>query len=168
MNTENAAIYGEKLSSKKTAKFFIALTLIFLALTLWSVNSHSPDEIAITCAAFFLLFLFYSLNYKTLIIRISPARLKLQFGIFSWTVPSKNMTACEIDNSIPFIMKYGGAGIHFMMVHGRYRVSFNFLEYERVVIRLKRKQGWVSDISFSTQNPEQILAYLQQYELLRE
>ena len=54
-------------------------------------------------------------------------------------------------------MKYGGAGIHFMMIGKRYRASFNFLEYSRVVIALKNKVGLVQDISFSTRQPEEIL-----------
>ena len=164
MNTKTSTIYEEKLSSKKTENLFIALTLSFLMLTLWHVNIHIPNAITILFAIFFLLFLFYSLNYRTLIIRIFRAQLKLQFGIFSWTVPFENIASCEFDNNIPALMKYGGAGIHFMMVHGRYRVSFNFLEHDRVVIRLKKKQGWVRDVSFSTKQPTKILELLTQGE----
>jgi hypothetical protein len=58
-------------------------------------------------------------------------------------------------------MKYGGAGIHFMFVHKRYRASFNFLEHPRVVIGLKRKAGLVKDISFSTCQPNELIRLVQ-------
>jgi hypothetical protein len=58
------------------------------------------------------------------------------------------------------LLKYGGAGIHFMTVNQRYRASFNFLEYPRVVIALKHKRGLIHDLSFSTQNPEQVIQVL--------
>jgi hypothetical protein len=43
----------------------------------------------------------------------------------------------------------------------RYRVSFNFLEYPRVVIAFKRNAGPVQDISFSTQRPDEIAQLIQ-------
>jgi len=56
----------------------------------------------------------------------------------------------------------GGAGIHFMMIRKRYRASFNFLEYPRVVIALKRKVGPVQDISFSTRRPDDVLRLIRE------
>ena len=61
-------------------------------------------------------------------------------------------------------MKYGGAGIHFMTVHNRYRASFNFLEYPRVVIAFKKKVGLVRDISFSTRRPEEVTRLIRELE----
>jgi hypothetical protein len=58
-------------------------------------------------------------------------------------------------------MKYGGAGIHFMFIHQRYRASLNFLEHSRVVIELKRKAGPVRDISFSTCRPNELIQRIQ-------
>ncbi|MDH3944005.1 MAG: hypothetical protein OEV06_07935, partial [Anaerolineae bacterium] len=55
----------------------------------------------------------------------------------------------------------GGAGVHLMMVEGRYRVSFNFLEHERVVLRLKRKRGPVRDVSFSTGAAEKVVGVVE-------
>jgi hypothetical protein len=59
-------------------------------------------------------------------------------------------------------MRNGGAGIHFMLVNGRYRASFNFLEHPRVVIRFRNKIGPVVDLSFSTTQPEKVLAHLEE------
>lgn len=59
-------------------------------------------------------------------------------------------------------MRMGGAGIHFMFVHKRYRASFNFLEHPRVVIAFKRKAGPVQDISFSTRQPTDVVRLIRE------
>ena len=89
-------------------------------------------------------------------IQISPQSLRLKFGVFTWTERLDNIASCTLDQ-LPWYLQYGGAGIHFMTAHGRYRASFNFLEYPRVVLALTRKRGLVRDLSFSTQYPEQVI-----------
>lgn len=49
-----------------------------------------------------------------------------------------------------------------MVVHKRYRASFNFLEHPRVLIALKRKVGLIQDISFSTQQPDEFFRLIQE------
>ena len=148
--------YVEKLSSRRTELLFIILTILFFLLFLWRVNVSGWGGFVIAFLVLSCLFLFYVVNFRTLIIRITSESLKLSFGIFSWTVPVSNIESCSLDE-IPLFMKYGGAGIHFMMIRKRYRASFNFLEYPRVVIALKNKVGPVQDISFSTRQPEEVL-----------
>jgi hypothetical protein len=65
-------------------------------------------------------------------------------------------------------MRMGGAGIHFMMVRGRYRASFNFLEYPRVVIAFKKKVGPVRDISFTTRRPDDVIRLIKEAVSARE
>ncbi len=153
-------LYHEQLSSSRTMALFLALTLIFCLLTAWRTSAHSLDALAIIFACFAGIFLFYSVNYRTLIIRITPAGLGLRFGIFQWRVPIGNIESCQLDE-VPAFKRLGGAGIHFMTVRGRYRASFNFLEYPRVVIAFKSKAGPVQDISFSTRRPDEVLETLQ-------
>ena len=62
MSIQKTAIYKEKLSSKKTENLFITLMLIFLVFTLWRASSYGLDGTTITCAIFFLFFLFYVLD----------------------------------------------------------------------------------------------------------
>jgi hypothetical protein len=100
-------------------------------------------------------------NYRTLIIHLTPQALQLRFGLFTWVVPLSTIADCRLDD-LPPLLRLGGAGIHFMVVRGRYRASFNFLEYPRVVIALKRRKGPVRDISFSTQQPDEVLRYLRE------
>jgi hypothetical protein len=125
------------------------------------VTSDGLDILAVAFICLFIIFLFYSLNYRTLLIHLTTDSLKLSFGIFTWTIPLDNIQEYSLDE-LPVIMKYGGAGIHFMFVRKRYRASFNFLEYPRIVIAFKRKVGFVLDISFSTRQPDDILRFIQQ------
>jgi len=148
-------IYNERISSHRTELFFLALTTLFALLLIWRVNAGRLDVLA---AVFFLfvVFLFYSVNYRTLIIRLNSESLTLTFGLFTWKVPLDNVEDCRLD-ALPLLLRMGGAGIHFMMIRKRYRASFNFLEYPRVVLALKRKVGPVQDISFSTRRPDDVL-----------
>ncbi len=159
MNNNEKNIYDENLSSSRTTALFVFLTLIFLLLLLWRMFTTGLDFLTIIFFLFSGIFLFYSLNYRKLTIQLTPDSLKLTFGIFHWTVPMDNIVSCKLDNP-PAFNKYGGAGIHFMFVEGRYRASFNFLEYPRVVVALKKK-GRVRDISFTTRQPDEILSLIQ-------
>jgi len=105
------------------------------------------------------MFFFYVLNFIMLIVLITAEHLQLRFGIFKWTVPIDNIKKIQLDE-IPAFKKYGGAGIHFMTVYKRYRVSFNFLEYPRICVSLKKKRGLVQDVSFSTRTPEKVMQVL--------
>lgn len=149
-------IYTENLSSNRTEALFLALMLLFLGLLIWRVRANRWEILGIVFAIFFSLFLFYSLNYRKLTIRITAQALKLTFGIFSWSVPLENIQAYHLDE-LPLFMKYGGAGIHFMSIRKLYRASFNFLEYPRILVTFKKKIGPVAGISFSTRQPEQLI-----------
>lgn len=154
-------IFHERISSNRTEALFLALTLLFLLLFLWRVTAGSLDLLTVTFLCSFGLFFFYSVNYRTLLIRLTAESLNLTFGLFTWKVPLDNVEECHLD-SLPLLMRYSGAGIHFMFIRNRYRVSFNFLEYPRVVIAFKRKAGPVRDISFSTRRPDDVLRLVQE------
>ncbi len=156
MNTNDNLMYEERVTSTRTEVLFLALTTLFFLLLIRRLNAGSRDSLAVVFLCLFGFFLFYSVNYRTLIIRLTLESLKLKFGIFTWTVPLDNIEECRVDD-IPVVMKLGGAGIHFMLIRKRYRASFNFLEHPRVVIALKRKAGLVRDISFSTRQPDDVL-----------
>jgi hypothetical protein len=160
VNQSTNLIYKERISSNKTEALFLILTVLFLLLLVWRRNAVGLDWIAVVFFGFFVLFFFYSLNYRTLVIHLTSGSLKLKFGIFLWTVPVDNIQQCNLDE-LPVIMKYGGAGIHFMTIRKRYRASFNFLEYPRVVIGFKNNVGPVRDISFSTRKPNEIILHIQ-------
>ena len=158
--TENL-LYTERLSSKRTEMLFLALTLLFFTLLIWRVTVHGLDILAAVFLCLCAFFFFCALNYRTLTIRLTTKPLKLTFGIFTWNVSLDNIESCRLDE-IPILMRMGGAGIHFMLIRRRYRASFNFLEYPRIVIAFKRKVGPVRDISFSTRRPDELLRLIQE------
>ena len=149
-------IYKERLSSYKTEALFTGLTLLFLIPSVWRIWRGSPGALTSILLFLSLVFFFYSVNYRVLDIDLDPGSLKLKFGIFTWRIPVDNIVSWRLDD-LSLLMKYGGAGIHFMQIQGRYRASFNFLEYPRVVVALKQKVGPVRDVSFSTKNPNEII-----------
>jgi hypothetical protein len=149
-------LYSENVTSSRTEALFISLSIIFTVGLIWRIWSKGLDVLAIILLFFTSFFLFYSLNYRTLIIQLFPDALRLTFGLFSWRVPLQNVADFGLDD-LPWVLEYGGAGIHFMFVRSRYRASFNFLEYPRIVIAFKNKVGLVNDISFSTRHPEQLI-----------
>jgi Ca2+/Na+ antiporter len=153
--------YHEEISSNKTEILFLALTILFFLLLTWRWIISGLDTLAIIFLGLVVLFIFYSLNYRTLKIHLKHVSLELKFGIFTWKIPFDNIESCRLDDNLSALMKNGGAGIHFMTVDHRYRASFNFLEYPRVVIALKKKAGLVRDISFSTRRPEEVLSLIE-------
>ncbi len=161
MTTDEGIKYFEKISSRKTEWLFVSLTILFFLLFVWRMNVSGWNGLTVVILVFACFFLFYSVNYRTLIISITDETLKLTFGVFTWTVPFDNIESCSLDE-IPAMMKNGGAGIHFMFVRKRYRASFNFLEHPRVLIAFKNKVGPVRDISFSTSRPDDVLRFLQE------
>jgi Ca2+/Na+ antiporter len=154
-------LYHERMTSNRTEALFLTLTLLFFVLMIWRVRTDGLDALAAVFLSFFIIFLFYSLNYRVLIVRLTPESLKLTFGIFTWIVALDNIGTCALDD-VPAFMRMGGAGIHFMLIRKRYRASFNFLEYPRVVIEFKRKVGPVRDISFSTRQPDEVQRLIQE------
>jgi hypothetical protein len=154
-------IYEERLSSPRTLGLFAGLTLLFLILFLWRISTATIDAAGFVLFLLFGLFLFYSLNDRMLVIRLTSEVLKLKFGIIPWTIPPENIQKCQVDDLSPW-KRYGGAGIHFMSVRGRYRASLNFLEYPRVVVILRKRAGMVRDVSFSTRRPDDLIRLVQE------
>jgi hypothetical protein len=142
-------------ASKRTEVLFVALTFLGCALFAWRAVDigSAPSTVILFCL--FSLFLFYSLNYRVLVIRITPGSVKLKFGIFKWSIPLGSIERCYLDDAS--LWRIAGAGIHFTFRRKRYRAMFNFLEHQRVVILLSRKKGLVREIAFSTRQPEEVM-----------
>jgi hypothetical protein len=153
-------LYEEKVRSRWTSALFIFLTCFFFITCIWNMTAVGPFALTLIPLLLALTFLFYTFNYVTLIIRITAKHIQLIFGVFRWSLPIDNVGSCQLDD-IPAFMRYGGAGIHFMMVRKRYRASYNFLEHPRVVIELKKKAGPVQDVSFTTRHPDAVLRTLE-------
>jgi hypothetical protein len=144
-------VFEEKLSSLRTEVLFVSLALLFLALLAWRVMAGGFGIIAAGLLFLFLLFCFYALNYRVLVIRVLADKLILKFGVFGWTIPISTIEKIYVDQTS--LWRIGGAGIHFLIIRGRYRAMFNFLEYERIVVALNEKKGLVREVAFSTKRP---------------
>jgi len=149
-----SGVYEEIVSSPRTTSLFVLLTVLFVSLFAWRIARTGSGLLAITFLGLGALFLFYSLNYRTLVVRVTPEALRLGFGLFSWTVPFDSIDGCRRDDTS--LLRIGGAGIHFTRLRGRYRVMLNFLEHPRVVVALKGERRLVKDVVFSTTRPELI------------
>jgi hypothetical protein len=156
MDEMRKAIFEEHLQSRRTSWLFLGLSLTLLLLGYWRVGMGGLDVIGGIAYSLGFFFLFYFINYRTLHITIDDQSVRLKFGVLSWVERAENIVSCEEDE-LNWLQRNGGAGVHFMMVDGRYRVSFNFLEHERVVLRLKRRRGPVRDVSFSTKKVGEIV-----------
>lgn len=162
MRSNPDILYQETLSSRRTTGLFIALTAIFLAFLTWRWSAGNLDGWGITFLCLAIVFAFYTFNYRTLTIQITGRHLRLKFGLFTRTIPLEDIAAILPDDPPPF-KRYGGAGVHWYAAYGRYRASWNLLEYERVVVQFKHPVGPVQEFSFSTKNPEEVSRVVQSH-----
>ncbi|MEJ2413320.1 MAG: hypothetical protein P8Y34_10080 [Anaerolineales bacterium] len=153
-------IYKEEIRSNLTTIIFASLSLACLTLFAWRYAVVGWKFTPGLFCFLGLFFLFYTLNYRTLEIQISSDELNLKFGLVKWTTVLENIDSWQLDDS-PWWIKYGGAGVHFAAVRGKYRAYFNFLEYPRVLVTLQEKQGWVRQLCFTTRQPDQVQVQLQ-------
>lgn len=151
-------LYAETLTSSRTQALFAALAAASLGGFVWRWAAVGPDGWAWLCAALLAFFLFYAWNFRKLRIQLTPAGVALTFGVFVYRIAGDNIAGCAMDATS--LWRIGGAGIHFSFFDGRYRAMFNFLEHPRVIITLKRKQGPVCDVAFSTRRPDDLLQTL--------
>ena len=75
-------LYYERVTSNKTTALFIGLALLFLVLLVWRVTAGRLDVLAAMFFGLFCLLLFYSVNYRTLVIHLTPQTLKLELWHF--------------------------------------------------------------------------------------
>jgi len=153
-------IYEERISSLRTEAVFVALSVLCLVSLAWRLIVSGYGFIAALLLFLSILFFFYALNYRVLVIRISTERLQLKFGLFGWTVPLHTIAVAHPDETS--LWRIGGAGIHFSIISRRYRAMLNFLEHPRIVIELKEKRGPVRDVAFSTEKPNEILRIIEE------
>jgi Ca2+/Na+ antiporter len=158
----NPIKYEEQLRGPWTTGLFLLLTALFWQLLTWRYRLSGLDFLAWVFLIFFAIFLFYSLNYTTLVVRIDEQALVLTFGLITWKVSLENIRDCRLDDDLPRLLRYGGAGIHGYNHRRRYRISFNFLEHPRVAVTLKKKKGPIQEVSFSTRHPQEVLNLLGQ------
>lgn len=137
----------------------MALSVLCLALFAWRFSVSGYGVVTALLSILSTLFVFCVLSYRVLVIRMSEGGLRLKFGLFGWTIPWHTVARAYPDDTA--LWRIGGAGIHFLIIKGRYRAMFNFLEHPRIVVQLKKRRGLVGEVSFSTQKPNEILRIIE-------
>ncbi len=151
--------YTEQIKSSGTSLLFLFLSILFFLLFSWRISAVGLRLFSGLFAFLGFFFLFYVFNFRTLEIGINSTQLNLKFGLIFWKTSLENIRKARLDDS-PAIIKYGGAGVHFAYVKGMYRAFFNFLEYSRVLVSFKVKQGLVQELVFTTRQPDQVLTFI--------
>jgi hypothetical protein len=157
---QNDLIYEERISSLRTEAVFVALSVLCVAMLAWRLIVSGYGTVAALLLFLSTLFVFYALNYRVLVVRMSKEGLRLKFGLFGWTVPWQTVARAYPDDTA--LWRIGGAGIHFSIIKGKCRAMLNFLEHPRIVVELKKKRGLVREVAFSTQKPDEILRIIEQ------
>jgi hypothetical protein len=152
-------IFFERTTSSGTTLLFLFLAMLFILLFTWRFLLNGWGIFSGILLFLAALFIFYVINYRVLEITITTTHLKLKFGIISSKTSFANIQSVELDNSPP-VIKYGGAGVHFAFVNGQYRAFYNFLEYPRILVNLKKKQGLVKGLIFTTKQPDKVIDIL--------
>ncbi|MFX1339433.1 MAG: hypothetical protein ACFFDK_12545 [Promethearchaeota archaeon] len=154
----NDDLYKEKIFLKATTISLAIVTLIFLLLLISEILF--TKNIFLTVLVFFLFvgFILLTFNFNTLTIRINPHFIKIAYGIFNRTTSWENIRDCYLDNVSN--LRYGGLGIRYARVKGKWRVIYNTYNTARVVLVLRK--GKIKEIVFSTKNPEEAMKLINQ------
>jgi hypothetical protein len=99
------------------------------------------------------------LNYPKLKTTITTEKIILKFGILTKNIKFDEITDQKIDTTS--MWRIGGAGIHATKLKGVWRMMFNFLEYDRVVVI--KNTGFYKEIAFSTKNPSEVIELIEKY-----
>jgi hypothetical protein len=154
----NGTVYHEALTSHRTTALFATLAILFLALFAWRFTGGGFGPWAIVWLCLAGVFLFYTVNYRSLSIRISAAEVNLAFGIFRTTLRVEHIASWSVDRAS--LWRISGAGIHFTFIAKRYRMYLNFLEHPRIVLALRQRKGPVREVAFSTRAPGAVMQAL--------
>jgi hypothetical protein len=151
--------YSEKVKSTGTSLLFLCLSALFFLLFFWRISAVGWKFFTGLWLGLGIVFLFYTINYRILNIKLTGTHLRLRFGIVPWRTQLSNIQSVRLDDSPPLI-KFGGAGVHFAFVNGKYRAFYNFLEYPRILVSFKNKQGLVQELVFTTRQPDKLMEIL--------
>jgi hypothetical protein len=144
-------IYFERLLFRE---IIIALGLIagWVAISIiWGVGALFP----LTPFSAFLIILLVAIiaTFWRLTIRISPESIAVGYGRITRQIPWENVESCYLDETSAIY--YGGFGIRFARIRGKWRMVYNIIGTPRVVLSLKA--GRFREFVFSTKNPEEVL-----------
>ena len=95
-------------------------------------------------------------NFSRLTIRMSPENITVGYGRITRQIPWENIESCYLDETSAIF--YGGVGIRFARIRGKWRLVYNIIATPRVVLSLKA--GRFQEFVFSTKNPDEVLSII--------
>jgi len=101
--------YEERISSNRTEALFSGFTILFFVLLVWRLSTGGLDILSAALFFIFVFFLFYSVNYRKLINRLTPETFLPKSGSFTWAIPLVNIAECRLDD-LQMLMRNGGTG----------------------------------------------------------
>ncbi len=154
-------IYTEKIFSKGMTAMLAFITAVFLFSSYYQLfvepigKKPAPDWLF---PIMFSLFLGITINFRWLIITITPESVSVGFGIFTKKILYENIDGCNLDDRSN--IRYGGLGIRTAKVEGKWVLVYNVIRCPKVVLSLK--MGRFKEFVFSTKNPEEIIKIVKQ------
>jgi hypothetical protein len=149
-------IYEEKIFAKVIGGMIGAATAILFIILIYQVSINPSDEVPwlpVVILISFIIFLFLTLNFIRLVIRVTYQDITVRYGIFRRRIGWENIEDAYIDDT-PAI-KYGGAGIRTARITGEWVLVYNVVGGPRCVLKLK--EGRFKRFVFSTKNPEEVI-----------
>ncbi|MDO9536480.1 MAG: hypothetical protein Q7J85_14410 [Bacillota bacterium] len=149
-------LYKESNFSKFTAGIFVlvigGLLFTFIYQILVGPLGTNPASNGFL-VIMILIFLAAAVNFSRLSITINPRGVLVGYGIIKHIIPWESIEGCYLDKTSAVM--YGGWGIRLGRVKGKWRVVYNIIEGDRVVLMLNR--GWYREFVFSTRNPQKVI-----------
>lgn len=141
---------------------FAVLMLVMLVLQLTGGPPGSrpaPDWFYIVMFVFLSAIGIFVTNFRKLTIRLTSQSITVAFGILKRTMLWGDIEDCSRDESPAF--SYVGWGIRMTKVKGRWRLVYNVVGYQGVLLSLRA--GRFREFVFSTKNAEQVLDIIRRH-----
>ena len=139
---------------------FFVLALVFLALFVYEITTGpvgskpASDWFCLAMGLFFALMIFIISNFGKLTISATSQSITVRYGMFKKVTRWEDIGDCYMDEASP-LGSYGGWGIRIGMVNGKWRLVYNVLGGQCVVLGLKN--GRFNEFVFSTRNLEAVM-----------
>lgn len=149
-------VYEEQLFAGAFVAILGATTAALGALVAYQLAFENGlgSSLGVVSVALFVLFAALTVNFRRLSIRLTEAGVTVGYGVIRTTVPWERITACTADEASS--LRYGGWGVRVTRIGGRWRLVFNTVGDDRVVLRTDG--GRFREIAFSTARPEAVRA----------
>lgn len=152
---QSDVLYEEKIFQKGLTTLLTVITFIFLVLSIYLAffESLGNQVLIVIFFAMFLLFVFVTITFNTLDIKITSEFIRVSYGIIKRQISWERVEDCYLDEAS--VIRYGGWGIRIGKFREKWRLVYNVVGSPRVVLLLK--EGRFREFVFSTKNPDEVI-----------